>query len=133
MRMKKLVLGGAIAAIGLFALASVGLAVAQTGGGATPTPTETPSGPGGHMGGDHGSIMGQMDQVHQQMQEVVAKALGLTVDELNAQLDAGKTISDIAKEKGIDMATVTAAIQAAHPAGGMMGDSADAAHCSSET
>lgn len=129
MRTRKLVLGAAIAAIGLFGFASVGLAVAQTGGGATPTPTETPSGPGGHMG-DHGSMMGQMDQVHEQMQEAVAKALGLTVDQLNAQLTAGKTIPDIAKEKGVDMATVTAAMQAAHPAGGMMGDATTGTGCS---
>src|SRR5665647_1326887 len=127
MRTRNMFLGGAIAAIGLLGFATAGLAVAQTGGDATPAPA-------GHHGnmGDHGAMMGQMGQAHEPMHEAVAKALGLTVDDLNAQIAAGKTVPDIAREKGIDMATVTAAMQAAHPDGygpGMMGDGETHADC----
>ena len=130
MNTRKLILGGAVTAIGLLGFATAGLAVAQTGGDATPTPA-------GHHGnmGDHGAMpgqMGQMGQAHEPMHEAVAKALGLTVDEFNAQIAAGKTVPDIAREKGIDMATVTAAMQAAHPDGygpGMMGNGTTHAGC----
>ncbi len=131
MNTKKLVLAGAVAAVGLLGFATVGLAVAQTGGGPSPTPAATAAGPHGHMG-DHGAMMGHTSQTHDQVHDAVAKALGITVDELKADLEAGKTIPDIAQEKGVDMTAVTAAMQAAHPEGhgtGMMGDAATHADC----
>jgi hypothetical protein len=48
--------------------------------------------------------------------EAAAKALGMTTDELSAELKAGSTLEDIATQKGIDIETVRAAIQAAHKA-----------------
>ena len=134
MKTRNLVLAGAVAAVGLLGFATVGLAFAQTGDGPTPAATVSPTGPHGHMG-NNGSMndhMGQMGQAHDQMHDTVAKALGITVDELNAQLNAGKTVPDIAREKGVDMAAVTAAMQAAHPDGygpGMMGDGTTHAGC----
>lgn len=131
MNTKKLVLTGAVAAIGLLGFASVGLAFAQTGGRETPTATASPMGPHGHMG-DHGAMAAQMGVNHDQMQAAVAKALGITVDDLNAQLKAGKTVPEIATAKGVDMAAVTAAMQAVHPDGhgpGMMGDGTTHADC----
>jgi hypothetical protein len=137
MNTKKLVLAGAVAAVGLLGFATVGLAFAQPGDGPTPTATVSPTGHHGHMGNNgtmtgHMGQMGQTGQAHDQMHDAVAKALGITVDELNAQLKAGKSVPDIAREKGIDMATITAAMQAAHPDShgpGMMGDPTTHADC----
>ena len=52
----------------------------------------------GHFGGRMGGRMGD--------QEVLAEQLGLTVDELAAELQAGKTIAELAEEKGVDLQTV---------------------------
>ncbi len=137
MNRKNLVLAGALAAIGIVALGSIGFAAAQTGDGSQDSGMHgTMSGDGqmgshtgmagmagdmsmngtDHMAGDCG---GQQSQMH----ETVAASLGITVAELDAQLASGKTIADIAKEKGIDLTTVQAAMQEAHSAGhgaGMM-------------
>ncbi len=55
-----------------------------------------PMGPGKHMGmmGRHSRGPGP---------DALAEKLGMTADELKAALDSGKTIQDIAKEKGIDL------------------------------
>jgi hypothetical protein len=49
----------------------------------------------------------------------IAKALGITVDELNTALTSGKTVATLAKEKGVDLnkilATWIAEEQAEHP------------------
>lgn len=44
--------------------------------------------------------------------DAAAKALGLTTDELRTQLKSGSTIAGIATEKGVDLATVKAAMLA---------------------
>lgn len=48
--------------------------------------------------------------------DAAATALGITTDELKTELEAGKTIADIATEKGIDVQTVINAIVAAETA-----------------
>jgi hypothetical protein len=128
MNTRQLVLTGAVATIGVLALGSIGFAVAQTG--------DTPPGPGVHgttagheqkdnhggmtghesMGGTSG-MAGHGAEQQAQMHEAAAKALGITVAELDAQLKSGKTIADIAKEKGLDLATLRGAMQGAHPSG----------------
>jgi len=45
--------------------------------------------------------------------EAAAKALGMTADELSAELWGGKTLADLADEKGVDIADVQAAVEAA--------------------
>jgi hypothetical protein len=45
--------------------------------------------------------------------EAAAEVLGMTADELSAELWGGKTLSDIAEEKGVDIADVKAAVEAA--------------------
>src|SRR5512141_189906 len=45
--------------------------------------------------------------------DAAAKALGMTTDELKAELHSGKTLEQVAQEKGVDFADVQAAIQAA--------------------
>jgi hypothetical protein len=48
--------------------------------------------------------------------EAAAEALGMTADELRTQLWGGKTLADLAEEKGIDLADVQAAVEAAKEA-----------------
>ncbi|HEY5475108.1 MAG TPA: hypothetical protein VIK11_00210 [Tepidiformaceae bacterium] len=99
MNTRKLVLIGAVAAIGLLGTASIGVAFADSGTG--------PTGWGmGHMGSVNQQVPAACDQTHDQMQAAIAKALGITVDDLNVQIAAGKTVADIATAKGLDFATV---------------------------
>lgn len=127
MNTKKLAIGTVAAAV--LALGGIGFAAAQT--------ADEPSGDGAMHGSmaDHGQMgdaamhnamdgTGDMpcDADQQgQMHEAVATALGITIDELNTQLAAGKTVAEIAAAKGIDFETVRAAMQTARPAGHGMG------------
>ncbi|HEY5671589.1 MAG TPA: hypothetical protein VIS10_16480 [Anaerolineales bacterium] len=45
--------------------------------------------------------------------EAVAEALGMTLDELTTQLWGGKTLADLADDKGVDLADLREAVQAA--------------------
>lgn len=128
MNTRKIILGGAVMAVGILALGSIGFAAAQTG--------DTPNGEGAHgtmaghgQMGNHASMTGHESMgttgdmsghgaVQQAtMREAAATALGITVAELNSQLASGKTVADIAAARGIDLATLQAAMQAAHPDG----------------
>jgi hypothetical protein len=89
-----------VAAIGLTAAVGVSLAQGPSG---TPTPGDR-GGPGldlGIMGG--GGDWTAFD--------AAAKALGLTPTELFTELHSGKTLTDIAKDKGVDIETVTQAVK----------------------
>ena len=104
-RFKKYI--GAVALVVIAALGITTMAFAQT---ATPPATQTaptmpagPGGPGGRGGGLHS----------QAALDAAAKALGMTSDELSAQLWGGKTLTAIAEAKGVDIATVKAAVEAA--------------------
>jgi hypothetical protein len=101
--MKKLLgmaaLVGIVAALGISSVAS-----AQSSVTPTPTaPTQQAAPPGG---------MGPRGLHSQAALEAAAKALGMTADELSAELWGGKTLSDLAEEKGVDIADVQAAVQA---------------------
>lgn len=122
MKSKKLLILVATGAIGLVGFTGATAAFADG--------TDIPGIAGhiGHMGGGPGTAQGtETGPYHDQMQAAAATALGITVDDLNTQLTAGKTIAQIAQERGIDFAKVQAAMQAARPAGtgrGLMGDRA---------
>jgi uncharacterized membrane protein len=45
--------------------------------------------------------------------EAAAEALGMTTEELSTQLWGGKTLADLAEEKGVDLADVKAAVEEA--------------------
>ncbi|MEO6122524.1 MAG: hypothetical protein ABIR32_02365 [Ilumatobacteraceae bacterium] len=60
---------------------------------------------GGH-GEGHGGFGGA------KIAATAATALGITADDLKTELDAGKTIADVATEKGVDVQTVIDAIVA---------------------
>ncbi len=103
-RMKKYLgiaaLVGIVAALGISSVAA-----AQTTSTPTPTaPTQQAAPPGG---------FGPRELHSQAALEAAAKALGMTADELSAQLWGGKTLADIATAKGVDIATVKAAVDAA--------------------
>jgi predicted transcriptional regulator len=75
-----------------------------------PTPSAgqgAPGGPGNFGGGPH--ELGQAEL------NAAAKALGITADDLSAQLKSGKTLDQIATAKGVDPKTVMEAIRAARP------------------
>ena len=68
-----------------------------------------PAGTPGEMG-DHGKGHGPRGGAI--ASDAVAKALGLTADELRTELQSGKSLADVAKAKGVDVAAVKAAITA---------------------
>lgn len=109
--MKKVVLIAVVAFVVLAALGVAGYAYAQT-----PTPPTNPYGPGsaygrggGMMGDFRGGMMGGWRSaqgygpMHEYMVAAMAEALGMTVDELNTELAAGKTMWLIAQEKGFTL------------------------------
>ncbi|CAG0928962.1 hypothetical protein TFLX_01190 [Thermoflexales bacterium] len=105
-RMKKLL--GIAVLVGVVAALRIS-SVAAAQGSVTPTPTAPTQqaglpGPGG---------FGARELRSQAALEAAAKALGMTVDELSAELWGGKTLADIAAEKGVDIADVKAAVEAA--------------------
>jgi hypothetical protein len=98
------VLVGAVAAMGISSVASAQSAVTPTP--AAPTAqTAPPAAPPDGMG---------PRELHSAAAlAAAAKALGMTTDELSAELWGGKTLADIASAKGVDIATVKAAVEAA--------------------
>jgi hypothetical protein len=120
MNTRKVVLAGALAATAILTLSTIGFAAAQTGGGSDGSSMHGASGMSGQMSGHAGMGCESMDGMTGagagQMHEALATALGITVDELNAQLASGKTVADIASEKGIDLETLHTAMQEAHGA-----------------
>jgi len=57
----------------------------------------------GHPGGRGGGWMGGFRGCPPGDHEWLAEQLGLTADELQAELEAGKTIAELAEEKGVDL------------------------------
>lgn len=97
-----------MSAIGLLVFGAIvalvtGVAVAQ---GETPQTPETalPHPWGRGMGRGPGSQVGL---------EAAAEALDMSVDELTTQLWGGKTLADLAEEKGLDLAELKATVEAA--------------------
>ena len=104
---KKLgIVWGAVMAVSLVALAVVGAAWAQ---GATPssqaTPQAMPQPKAGPPGG--GAFDGMND---------IAKLLGMSLDQIWAERVQGKTLADLAKEKGVDTQPLVDALVASQKA-----------------
>ncbi len=88
-----------VAALGVVAVGTVAFAQGPFGG------------PGiGRFGGGHGRFPllspEQAEAHHEQMQQAMAEALGMTVEELDAAHAEGKTLRKIAEEQGVDLADV---------------------------
>lgn len=70
----------------------------------------------GMMNGQGMGMMGAWNSTEHPMFVAIAEALGLSTDELLAELQAGKTVVGIAEERAIDIQTVYDAALAAHQA-----------------
>lgn len=107
------------------------LAVAAVGGGIAFAQTQTPTtgfGPGWMMGGftQTDDSRGWMNSMHQWMNasggmhtfvwNALTEKLGLTSDELAAEVSNGKTIAQVAEEKGVSRADLIATLETAHKA-----------------
>jgi DNA-directed RNA polymerase specialized sigma24 family protein len=110
--------------VGSIVVALVVAAVAVTGYALAQQPPPPQSGerdfPGPGMGGREGGRAGRgpgqpnwMEPYQDQIQEAVAEALGISVEELGAARDEGKTLRDLAEEQGVELADVQAALEAA--------------------
>jgi hypothetical protein len=101
-----------VAGVGLTAILLV-LAVAVPTLAQNPTPTpSTPATPKGWFGWGRGFGFGMRGGNSWQSFDAVAKVLGLTPEQLFSELHSGKTLEDIAKEKGVDMQKVYDAVNA---------------------
>jgi len=105
------------------------LAVTAVGAGVAYAQTSTPTtgfGPGWMMGGSgqtgyghgmmggRGGMLGANSDMHTFVWNALAETLGLTSDELTAEVSSGKTIVQIAEEKGISRTDLVAALETAH-------------------
>lgn len=67
----------------------------------------------GGPGGPRGMRGGEMEGAHVEQNAVLAEALGMTEDELQAARDAGQTLTEIAEAQGVDLDTLKADLSAA--------------------
>jgi len=114
-QMKKL-LGIAVVA-GIVALGISSVASAQ--GSVTPTPvapTSQTAPPQGMPPATPPDGIGPRGLHSEAALEAAAKALGMTTDELSTALSGGQTLADLAEEKGVDIADVKEAVEAAQVA-----------------
>jgi hypothetical protein len=114
-----------VAVVAVLALGALGLGVAFA---QNPTPNG-PFTPGGMMGGywsqqGGSNWMGAMHNwmtstggMHTLVWDSLANALGLTSDELTAELNSGKSLTALAEEKGLDRAALVSELESAHQAG----------------
>ncbi len=112
---RSIALAGAGLVAGALLAGGIGTALAQ--------PTAEPPAPAVDCHGPGGQAA--MAAMHAQGEAALAKALGLTVEQLEAQLKAGKPVADIAKEKGVDLnalhTTMHGTMHGTAAAGAMMG------------
>lgn len=81
--------------------------------GATSVYAQGPTPPGfGMMGNGRGPGGGRGFGLSDAALDAAAKVLGMTADEVKAAFQEGKTLQDLAAEKGVDIADVQAAVQA---------------------
>jgi len=114
------ILGIALLAVLAVTAAGVVIAYAQT-----PTP-DASFGPGWMMGssdqagyghgrmGERGGMLGASSEMHTFVWNALAETLGLTSDELTTEVSSGKTIAQIAEEKGVSRTDLVAAVETAH-------------------
>ena len=92
--------------VGAVAVLMTGIALAQEEAPTTPENTLPPQGMQGMRGFGKG-LGGETGLA------AAAEALGMTTEELSAELWAGKTLADIAEEKGVDLVELQSMVQAA--------------------
>ncbi len=122
---------GITAIAGALVLAGTGFVAAQT---ATPPAPQAPWGPGWMMGGMMGWGGFHWAGPQNSLIAIAAETLGLTPQALIAELQAGKTIADVAEEHGVALESLVEAflapraeaLQAAVEAGRLTQEQADA-------
>ena len=83
-----------------------------------PTPTAVPQGPGWGLGGGNCPCgvspreAGRFGWRAYGQSEIVAEQLGMTVEDLTTALKDGKSVADLATEKGVALETIVEAIMA---------------------
>lgn len=92
-----------------FAASATTAPAAQTQNNQPPQPGQR----GGPQGGPRDGQRGPDGGPRAVIDAAVAKALGLTTDALRQQLQAGKTVAELAKAKGVSTATIRTAALAA--------------------
>jgi hypothetical protein len=114
-----------VAVVALLVLGALGLGVAY----AQTTNPDNPFTPRGMMGGylsrqgDSGWMtdmhiwMHASGGMHNSMWDSLANAYGLTTDELYAELDGGKSLAELADERGLERTALVAELENAHQAG----------------
>ena len=114
-----------VAVVAVLAVGALGLGVAFA---QNPTPN-SPFTLGGMMAGawsqqGGSNWMGAMHNwmttsggMHTLVWDSLAETLGLTTDQLNTELNSGKTLAALAEEKGLDRAALVAELESAHQAG----------------
>jgi len=101
-----------VAGVGLtVALLVLAVAIPTLAQNPTPTPSR-PTTPKGWFGWGRGFGFGMRGGNSWQNFDAVAKALGLTPEQLFTELHSGKTLDEIAKEKGVDLQKVYDAMKA---------------------
>jgi hypothetical protein len=95
---KSILIGGLLVALVVTVLAGIGVSSAYA---QSPTNSLSHGGPGGGRGGGFEWL------------QIAAQKLNMTTDELITALQSGKTLEQIAQEKGVNYADIQAAIQEA--------------------
>jgi DNA-binding NarL/FixJ family response regulator len=105
-------IGVLVALVGLAIAGGTVLASSSATATSTPTPAATPSAPPGGPGGmGFCMVMGQ--GADWTVFDAAADALDMTAQELFTALHSGKTLSEVAEDQGVDIDTVTKAMQEA--------------------
>jgi hypothetical protein len=100
---KSFLIGGLLIALLVAVVAGIGVKSAYAQSGTTDSTTTMPMRGHGHGGRGGGLSLTGL--------QVAAEKLGMTTDELITALQSGKTLEEIAQEKGVDYADIQAAIQ----------------------
>lgn len=112
--MKKTLIGVVIIGIAVLTLGTAGFAYAQ---GQTPPPPEYPNGPGmmeDHYGYGMMGWNGEYGSMHDAMGAVLAEALGVPPEEVEARHDAGETLWQIAAAEGLTDEEIRDVMLSAH-------------------
>ena len=124
MNVRRLILAGALAAAAILTLSTIGFAAAQTRSGPGSPSVHAAMANTGQLTASADMNCAAMDgmgaagtKLHDQMQAAAASALGMTVSELDSRLASGKTMAEVAAEKGVAPGTLHAAMQKAHGTG----------------
>jgi lambda repressor-like predicted transcriptional regulator len=115
------ILAGAVTAAVVLVVALVIGVSTLSAQGTEPTPTPVPQGPGGWGGGRFwgncpcgltAAEAGRWGYRAYGQAEIVAEQLGMTVDDLTAALREGRSVADLATEKGVALDTIVEALMA---------------------